>query len=120
MIAGAVGILTFILTLALWVREKRQWLRWLAVGAFVAVLIQAVLGGITVLFFLPLPVSVAHACLAQSFFSWIAAIGFFTSKSWKKRRRTELKRGDFLRFLSAVMTASIFVQLAMGALIRHG
>ncbi|MBI2095419.1 MAG: protoheme IX farnesyltransferase [Candidatus Omnitrophica bacterium] len=120
MIAGAVGILTFFLALAIWAREKRRWLRWFGAGAFAAVLIQAILGGITVLFFLPLPVSVAHACLAQSFFSWIAAIALFTSKSWKKGRRTEAKRGDLLRFLSVAMTASIFVQLAMGALIRHG
>lgn len=119
-IAGLVGILTFFLMLALLAKEKRRWLRWLGVGAFAAVLAQAILGGITVLFFLPLPVSVAHACLAQSFFSWIAAISLFTSKSWRKDRRTEAKQGGLLQSLSVIVTSFIFVQLTMGALIRHG
>src|SRR3989338_3837872 len=68
LIAGFVGLLT--LALAVWSsrREPRRSLRRLGWIALAAVVAQAVLGGITVLQQLPLPVSVAHACLGQLFF----------------------------------------------------
>ena len=50
--------------------EPRRWVRRLGVrGRSRAVVAQGVLGGLTVLFFLlPTAISVAHACLAQTFF----------------------------------------------------
>jgi len=49
MVAGTVGIVTFIFTLTLWVKEKRSWVRTLGFLAFGTVILQALLGGITVL-----------------------------------------------------------------------
>src|SRR5579859_6854627 len=49
MIAGTVGILTILLAIWIWKVESRRWLRWVAFGAVMAVLAQALLGGITVL-----------------------------------------------------------------------
>src|SRR5437762_11708156 len=60
MIATSVGILTVILAVALYRREKRAWVRRLGYGAFAAVVLQGVLGGLTVIFLLPTAVSVAH------------------------------------------------------------
>ncbi len=68
MIAATIGLLTLILTLVILVRERRGWVRGLALAAFGAVVLQGVLGGLTVLWRLPTPVSVAHACLGQTFF----------------------------------------------------
>src|SRR5213594_4862908 len=69
MIAGTVGLLNVLLAVWLWKTDERKWVRRLGGIAVLAVVAQAVLGGITVLFYLPAPVSVGHACLAQLFFS---------------------------------------------------
>src|SRR5216117_3362962 len=53
MVATSVGILTVILAVGLYRREKRAWVRRLGYGALAAVVLQGVLGGLTVLFLLP-------------------------------------------------------------------
>ena len=54
-------------------------MRWLGVAALGAVIAQGVLGGLTVLFFLPAAISTAHAGLAEIFFCLTVAIALFTS-----------------------------------------
>ena len=49
-------------------RGPRRWVRRLGYLALATVVAQGVLGGLTVIFLLPTPISVAHACLAQIFF----------------------------------------------------
>ena len=68
LIASTVGFL--ILVLAFWLRraEPRRWVRMLGLIALGAVILQGVLGGITVLWYLPEPISIAHASLAQLVF----------------------------------------------------
>src|ERR1700759_5069910 len=53
LIASTVRFLTIILAGWLWRSEPRRWLKWLGVAALGAVVAQGVLGGLTVLFFLP-------------------------------------------------------------------
>jgi cytochrome c oxidase assembly protein subunit 15 len=72
MIASTVGFLTIILAVWVWIVEPRRWLRWMGAIALAAVIIQGILGGITVLYLLPAPVSVGHAGLAQIFFCMTA------------------------------------------------
>src|ERR1700754_2265798 len=57
LIASTVGFLTIVLSAWLWFTERRRWLRWLGISALVAVVAQGILGGLTVLFFLPAPIS---------------------------------------------------------------
>src|SRR6202041_658764 len=82
MLAGSLVTLT--LTIAIWtlIVERRRWLRYLALGAFCTVIAQAVLGGLTVLYFQPPAVSTAHAAVAQTFFCIAAAIAVFTGQRW--------------------------------------
>src|SRR5256884_8942365 len=53
MIAGSVGLLTIVLALWLWKAEERKWVRRLGGLAVLTIVAQAVLGGVTVLFYLP-------------------------------------------------------------------
>ena len=53
LIASTVGFLTIILAAWLWRADPRRWMKRLGVVALGAVIVQGVLGGITVLFFLP-------------------------------------------------------------------
>ena len=87
MIASFVGLLSIILAVWLWrVYSRRppgeRWLRWLGVAALGAVIVQGLLGGLTVLFYLPPAVSSAHATLAQLFFATVVSIALFTSAWW--------------------------------------
>ncbi len=120
MIAGFVGILTIILAICIWLRDSRRWLRWTGFAAVMAVLAQAILGGITVLFYLPVAISTAHATLAQIFFCVAASIAFFTRPGW---RWDEAKVDDVsspsLQHLTTVTTGVILVQLILGAVYRH-
>jgi heme a synthase len=120
MIAAFVGLLSVVLAGWLWRVESRRSVRWLGVAAVAAVVAQGILGGITVLFFLPPAVSSAHAALAQLFFTTIVSIALFTSAWWEQERPTV---GDFNRpgihSFAIVTAAAVLVQLLLGAAFRH-
>ncbi|MCX6623288.1 MAG: COX15/CtaA family protein [Acidobacteria bacterium] len=87
MVATTVGLLTIVLAVWLSLREQRRWMRRLGLAALAAVVAQGILGGVTVIFMLPKPVSITHACLAELFFSTTVALAVFTSRSWMEGPR---------------------------------
>jgi cytochrome c oxidase assembly protein subunit 15 len=121
MVASFVGFLTVVLAVWTWLREKRAWVRWLSVAALGAVILQGILGGLTVLFLLPTPISMTHACLAQTFFCLTIAIALFTSPSWKHGLPSVNPREEIvpIQTLCAMTTTAIYLQLILGALMRH-
>jgi heme a synthase len=119
MIAGTVSILMIVLALWLWKRPRR-WVRRLGALAVVTVLAQAVLGGITVLFYLPVAISVSHACLAQIFFCLTVSMALFTRCDWQwDQQRLQDSATPSLRQLAAGTSAAVFLQLLLGAAFRH-
>ncbi|MBI4550303.1 MAG: COX15/CtaA family protein [Candidatus Omnitrophica bacterium] len=119
-IAGTVGILTLILSIWLFRREQRGWVKRLGLAALAAVVVQAVLGGITVLYFLPDIVSVTHACLAQTFFGLTVAIALVTSKGWREDLPYEFDRDpSSLRQILIATDVFLYLQLILGAVVRH-
>jgi cytochrome c oxidase assembly protein subunit 15 len=121
MVAAFVGFLTVILAIWTWLQEKRRWLRWLSVAALAAVILQGLLGGLTVRYLLPTAISMTHACLAQTFFCLTVAIALFTSPGWKRGLPfIELKGEAFtLPALCTMTTAVVYLQLVLGAWMRH-
>jgi cytochrome c oxidase assembly protein subunit 15 len=120
MVATTVGMLTIVLLVYILMREKRSWVRKLGVFALLGVIAQGLLGGITVKWMLPLPVSTAHATLAQLFFCTVVSLAVFTSKSWMEARPIrEEKDGPPLRYLYTAALVTIFLQLIIGATLRH-
>ncbi len=120
MIATFVGFLTTVLALWLWQQETRRWLRRLGFAALGAVILQGVLGGLTVLYLLPWPVSVAHAALAQLFFCGVVSIAIFTGAGW--RQRVTLKPHPHtppLPYLAMLTSGAVLLQLLLGAAFRH-
>jgi heme a synthase len=117
MIASAVGFLTILQAIWLQRREAKRFVRilgWLSLGA---VVLQGLLGGLTVLFLLPKPISIAHAGLAEIFFSLNVSIAFFTSLWYQDLRRVE--KGDAPVRMAWGLTALIYLQILAGALMRH-
>src|SRR5260370_17118790 len=91
MVAEFIGLLTVILAIWIWRVEKRRWLRLLGLAALATVIVQGILGGLTVKLFLPPPVSSAHAAMAQTFFCMVVAISVFTCpRSADNQPRTPL------------------------------
>src|SRR5947199_901038 len=117
LIASTVGFLTIILAIWIWFSDSRRWLRWFGVGALGAVVAQGVLGGLTVLFYLPAAVSTAHAGLAEIFFCLTVAIALFTSPAWlgqKPQAQTFLNPPLLaLRRLAATTTGLIYLQILL-------
>src|SRR5256885_14348016 len=121
MIAQGAGLLTIILAAWMWRAEKRRWLRMLAIAAVGTVIAQGVLGGLTGLFFLPAPISPAHAALAQPFFCIAVAMAVFTGRRWiEEVPRVEFdQRRPSLFTLTLLSIFVLYVQLILGAMFRH-
>jgi len=120
MVATFVGLLTTILAIWLWRQEPRRWVRWLGLGALAAIILQGLLGGLTVLLLLPTPISVMHASLAQTFFCLVVSIALFTSSEWKRPQPVlQDQNRPSLRCLGIATTAIVFGQLVLGAWMRH-
>ena len=115
LIASAVGFLTVVQ--AIWIQLRAPRLRvlgWAAVGAVIA---QGVLGGITVLFFLPPAISIAHAGLAEIFFCLNVSIAFFASEFYGRIQKVE--KGDTPMAGSIALLALVYAQILAGATMRH-
>jgi cytochrome c oxidase assembly protein subunit 15 len=121
MIAQVAGLLTIVLAVWTWRAEKRRWMRVLGWGALGTVIAQGILGGLTVLFYLPPPISSAHAALAQTFFCIAVAIAVFTGQKWvEEQPRVEFDtRRPSLFTLTLFSIFVLYVQLILGAMFRH-
>jgi cytochrome c oxidase assembly protein subunit 15 len=121
MIAQVAGLLTIILAVWTWRSEKRRWMRVLGFGALGTVIAQGILGGITVLYYLPPAVSSAHAALAQTFFCLAVAFALFTGQKWvEEQPRVEFDtRRPSLFTLTLLSIFVLYVQLILGAMFRH-
>lgn len=121
MIAASVGFLTLILALWVLFREKRNDIRTLSFLALATVIMQGILGGATVLLKLPSAVSIAHACLAQTYFCIIVCLAWVTSPHWELIRPLPMENSfpALLKPLSAALVGATFLQLILGAALRH-
>jgi heme A synthase len=117
MIASTVGFLTIIL--AIWTRkaDPRRWVGKLGITALGAVILQGLLGGITVLLLLPAPVSIGHAGLAQLFFCLTISLALFTSPGWTKSQTAV--DDPTLRRIAVATTVMVYCQIILGATMRH-
>jgi heme a synthase len=121
MVAQFVGILTIIMAVWTWRSDRRRWIRYLALGALCTVIAQGILGGLTVLFYLPPAISSAHAALAQTFFCIAVAIAVFTGRRWlEKIPAAEIdSRRPSLTTLGLLSICVLYIQLIAGAMFRH-
>jgi cytochrome c oxidase assembly protein subunit 15 len=121
LIASTVGFLILVLAAWLWRSEPRAWVRRLGYIAVAAVSAQGILGGITVLWYLPDPISIAHASLAQIVFCLTMTIALVTSPGWKRAYSTPGPAPDdaILQRVAMITTGLIYLQIVVGATMRH-
>jgi len=119
LLASLVGGLTTILAVWLWWKDRRKWVQWLGVAAFLLVVAQGVLGGLRVRLQLDW-LGVPHGAVAQAFLALTCALALFTSRWWLEPgagRAAAVPRG--LRNHVLYVTILIFVQLLIAATMRH-
>jgi heme a synthase len=124
--AGVMSTLTIILAVWLWRSEERAWLRKLAFFAVVLVLVQALVGGLRVLFdhlhveMVDTSVgrlfAMLHAVLAQLFACTLVAIAVGCSGAWIERAAPV---GAGVRRAGVICCVLLFTQLAIGSVMRH-
>ena len=135
LIASTVGFLIVVLAIWLYRAEPRPWVRRLGYIALSAVIAQGILGGITVLWYLPDAVSIAHASLAQIVFCLTTTIALVTSPGWKRgysehripnpESRTPNPESRIpspdatLEHIAIITTGAIYIQIVVGATMRH-
>jgi heme a synthase len=95
-----------------------KWLRVLGITAFVAVVVQGILGGLRVTE-LKDQLGIFHATLAQLFFLLICSIALFQTNFWQRLPiQEDADRHHFRQFFT-VTTFLILAQLILGATMRH-
>ncbi|HEY6510185.1 MAG TPA: COX15/CtaA family protein [Vicinamibacterales bacterium] len=121
LIASTVGFLILVMAFVLWRWEGRLWVRRLGYVALAAVVTQGMLGGITVLWYLPDPISIAHASLAQLVFCMTATIALATSSGWRRGydEAGGVPDDPTLRLVATSTTALVYLQIIVGATMRH-
>jgi heme a synthase len=121
MVAEAVGVLTIIVAVWTWLVDKRRWMRALTIAAVLGVIFQGVLGGLTVLNFLPPAISTAHATVGQTMFCVLAAIALFTSRGWMEEPLEKIPRKESRLLIrhSWMLIGFLYLQLILGAAFRH-
>ncbi len=143
LIATTVGFLTIILAIWLWQDRQRSWrepsdvdeqaregsragrrvnqsIRNLGLIAVAGVILQGILGGLRVTM-LQDQIGIFHACLAQAFLGLIVVIALMTTNFWRSLSNVmiDLKKFTPLKTLAFAATIAIYVQLALGATMRH-
>lgn len=119
LLASGVGLLTTILALWIWLKDRRKWLQWLGVAAFLLVIVQGILGGLRVRLQMQ-DLGIPHGAIAQIFLVLVSSIALFTSRWWIRSSEDRQKGVPFgLCKHVLYVTVLIFIQLLIGATMRH-
>jgi cytochrome c oxidase assembly protein subunit 15 len=120
LMGSLVGFLTIILSVWLWLREGRRWVRNLGLIAVVGVVLQGILGGLRVTMMKD-QIGIFHACVAQAFLGLLVFIALVTTQFWRFLRDQVADSRKFspIKMLAVAITVAIYVQLALGATMRH-
>jgi len=120
LIASFVGLLSIILAVWMGITEKRNWVKKIGYFAVGLVIIQGLFGGLTVLFFLPTAISMAHGIIAQLFLLLLTLIAYVFSAEYNSEISIKhSKNHSSILKWSRITLSVIFVQLIFGAWMRH-
>jgi cytochrome c oxidase assembly protein subunit 15 len=120
LLGSLVGLMTIILMVWIFVRDSRRWMRVLGFVALLAVIFQGILGGLRVTL-LRDEIGIFHAGLAQLFFVFITFLAVMNSRFWRRYPNVPIgiKEHKRLNRLLVFTTGAIFLQLIIGATMRH-
>ena len=115
LLASGVGLTTLILAWLVW-RQPDRGLRPFALLGVALVVVQGLLGGLTVLLRLPALVSILHLGTSMAYFAWTI---FMTFRLRGPSRALSDAPQVFDRRFVAWAAGLVYVQLILGAVVRH-
>jgi cytochrome c oxidase assembly protein subunit 15 len=121
LIGATVGLMVIGLVIWLYRVERRGWVRMMGYAALAAVIVQGVMGGLRVTE-KSLALAMVHGCFAQAFLCLTIAIAAATSPRFPGGARFgggDLPRDQALRTWTAALVGAAYVQLILGAWLRH-
>jgi cytochrome c oxidase assembly protein subunit 15 len=118
LLGSLVGLLTVALAAAIFVTERRPWLRGLGVLVVIAVIVQGILGGLRVVL-LAHVLAMIHGAIAPAFLALVGAIAVFCSAAWLAPAPSRGEALRPLRWYAAVMTAVVYLQIVFGVILTH-
>lgn len=124
------GILSIIIASWVYLREGRPWVRKLAIGLLVLVILQGLLGGMRVKFdqlntgaetnAVGYTFRILHALGAEFTLCWLAALALSLSRRWRERQcGLTSPVPQKIRTWGLVAVGTIILQILVGALMRH-
>lgn len=119
LLGALAGMLTIALTVAVFLRDPRLWMRFAVVSALCLVIGQGVLGGARVIQD-ERQLAKLHGCIGPLFFAVATALAVVTSGLWKTC--PAMQASPYARKLHrlALLTAGLaYLQLVFGANLRH-
>ncbi len=121
MIAEGVGFFTTILVLWILFAESRRSMKTFAAITLIVIIVQGVLGGITVLKYLPPAISTAHAALGQTFFCLVVLLAVITGRKWGDEVPAPIADNGHPKVLVLCLysIAILYLQLVLGGMFRH-
>ena len=130
LLSMAVGMLAITLTVILWYRESRAWVRLLSLVTLALVIAQGILGGLRVRLdvlntgaetnITAQTFAMLHAIGAQVVVCGLVSLAIASSRAWiEGNGGFHAPAGARLRALGIATCAVLFIQILIGALVRH-
>jgi cytochrome c oxidase assembly protein subunit 15 len=120
LLASIAGLVTIGLVVATFRLEKKRALCWFSAGLLLLIILQGALGGFRVLFDAR-TIAKIHGCVGPAFFASVVAFCVVSSRWWYDRRNdccSEV-RSVSLTWFAGMMLGASYLQLCVGAFIRH-
>ena len=125
-----IGILSLTLLCLMWLKESRVWVRTLSRILVLVVILQGLLGGARVVFdrlniqtdnnLIAQIFAVIHACGAMVALGILVVLTLGSSRAWIERESGLIKKvPDSIRLWGIASTVIIFLQILIGAVMRH-
>lgn len=118
LIASGVGLMTVILAVWILAVDSRRWVKFLGIAAVIAVCLQGLLGGLRVTLYKD-ELGIFHALLAQAFLCTVGILAVATSGRFRRGEWDFFNPDPVLRNLVLATTVLVFLQLGLGATMRH-
>lgn len=118
MMGSLVGMVAIVFCLLTWTLERRAWVKWLAGGTLLLVIVQGLLGGFRVLFN-EQTLAMIHGCIAHAFFGVCAVVLVCTSKRWEECTPIQKPHSSSLKLMAITTMVLVYIQIFFGAWLRH-